>query len=405
MIGELSLDGSLRRVAGGLPIALYARGSRRSRGDSAARLRRRGRGDSRGAGAGGHVAARGRGLSARRGDAAARRRAAAVGARRRRRRRSRRRARSRVRQAGARGRRRRLAQPAAHRRARLGQEHARAPPADDPAAARRGRGAADEHDLLRRRQARRRVAHPAAAVSRAAPGRVARRPRRWRQRRAQAGRDQPGAQRRAVSRRAARVQAPRARRRCASRSKSDAVTIVRARHAITLPRVVRARRGDEPVSLRLSRLVAARLHLRPRRGAAVSRAASRGRCSTVSICRSRCRRSTTSSSPPSAHGEPSATVRERVLAARECSGTASPGRGLHANAQMGPQQLLAGAGSTRLVRSISADRRKSAASARAACIASCASRARSPISTGAGAIARDHLQCAIDFRALDQELR
>ena len=81
MLGELSLDGSLRRVAGGLPVAMFARSRSARGGHPAARVRRRGGGDPRGAGAWPpsslpEVAA----LSARRARAAARRRAAAVGA-------------------------------------------------------------------------------------------------------------------------------------------------------------------------------------------------------------------------------------------------------------------------------------------------------------------------------------
>ena len=56
--------------------------------------------------------------------------------------------------------------------------------------------------------------------------------------------------------------------------------------------------------------------------APLSRAASPVRCSIASTCRSRCRRSTFSSSPTSARASRPRVVRERVMAARERSGDA-----------------------------------------------------------------------------------
>ncbi|MCU1276513.1 MAG: ATP-dependent protease [bacterium] len=104
-------------------------------------------------------------------------------------------------------------------------------------------------------------------------------------------------------------------------------------------------------------------------------------------------------------GEPSACVRERVLAARVVQRRRFTGTGLHANAQMGSRQIaswcrLDGASSDHLGRIV----RKRGISARGVHRILRVARTIADLQLK-DAIEREHLQCAIDFRALDQELR
>jgi magnesium chelatase family protein len=104
-------------------------------------------------------------------------------------------------------------------------------------------------------------------------------------------------------------------------------------------------------------------------------------------------------------GEPSATVRERVLAARERQRRRFAGSGLHANAQMGPRQIatwcrLDDASSTHLGLIV----QKRGISARGVHRILRVARTIADLQS-CDSIERHHLQCAIDFRALDQELR
>jgi magnesium chelatase family protein len=104
-------------------------------------------------------------------------------------------------------------------------------------------------------------------------------------------------------------------------------------------------------------------------------------------------------------GEPSSTVRERVLAARELQRRRLTGTGLHANAQMGPRQIarwcrLEETSSTHLGRIV--ERR--GISARGVHRILRVARTIADLQASES-IQREHLQCAIDFRALDQELR
>jgi magnesium chelatase family protein len=104
-------------------------------------------------------------------------------------------------------------------------------------------------------------------------------------------------------------------------------------------------------------------------------------------------------------GEPSAVVRERVLAARAIQRRRFAGIGLHANAQMGPRHIarwcrLDDASSKHLGKIVE----KRGISARGVHRILRVARTLADLQ-GADAIGREHLQCAIDFRALDQELR
>jgi magnesium chelatase family protein len=104
-------------------------------------------------------------------------------------------------------------------------------------------------------------------------------------------------------------------------------------------------------------------------------------------------------------GEPSACVRERVLAARAHQQRRFAGSGLHANAQMGPRQIAAYCrldekSSTHLGRIVA----KRGISARGVHRILRVARTVADLQDRE-AIEREHLQCAIDFRALDQELR
>ena len=76
---------------------------------------------------------------------------------------------------------------------------------------------------------------------------------------AAARRDQPGAPRRAVPRRDAGVRPARRSKCCASRSRKAASTIARAARTAVVPRAVHARRGDEPVPVRIPGRRAARV--------------------------------------------------------------------------------------------------------------------------------------------------
>jgi magnesium chelatase family protein len=104
-------------------------------------------------------------------------------------------------------------------------------------------------------------------------------------------------------------------------------------------------------------------------------------------------------------GEASATVRERVLVARDIQRRRFSGSGLHANAQMGPKQIAAwcrldATSSMHLGRIV----QKRGISARGVHRILRVARTIADLKTKP-AIEREDLQCAIDFRALDQELR
>ncbi len=104
-------------------------------------------------------------------------------------------------------------------------------------------------------------------------------------------------------------------------------------------------------------------------------------------------------------GEPSSSVRERVMAARERQQRRFAGSGLHANAQMGPKHIAAWcrldpASSTHLGRIV----QKRGISARGVHRILRVARTIADLK-GKESIEREDLQCAIDFRALDQELR
>jgi magnesium chelatase family protein len=104
-------------------------------------------------------------------------------------------------------------------------------------------------------------------------------------------------------------------------------------------------------------------------------------------------------------GEPSARVRERVIAAREIQRRRLAGTGLHANAQLGPRQIagccrLDAASESHLAKIVA----KRGISARGVHRILRVARTLADLEA-CDAITRNHLQCAIDFRALDQELR
>jgi magnesium chelatase family protein len=104
-------------------------------------------------------------------------------------------------------------------------------------------------------------------------------------------------------------------------------------------------------------------------------------------------------------GECSARVRERVIAAREIQWRRFARSGLHANAQMGPRQIAAwcrldDASSAHLGRIVE----KRGISARGVHRILRVARTLADLRQRDG-IDREDLQCAIDFRALDQELR
>jgi magnesium chelatase family protein len=104
-------------------------------------------------------------------------------------------------------------------------------------------------------------------------------------------------------------------------------------------------------------------------------------------------------------GEPSSSVRERVLAARAIQSRRFAGSGLHANAQMGPKQIarfcrLDDGPSKHLGKIV----QKRGISARGVHRILRVARTLADL-RGDEAVGSEHLHCAIDFRALDQELR
>ncbi|MDB4969139.1 MAG: ATP-dependent protease [Myxococcales bacterium] len=104
-------------------------------------------------------------------------------------------------------------------------------------------------------------------------------------------------------------------------------------------------------------------------------------------------------------GESSAQVRGRVIAAREIQRRRFAGLGLHANAQMGPRQIarwcaLDTASETHLGKIVA----KRGISARGVHRILRVARTLADLAAR-DVIGRTDLQCAIDFRALDQELR
>jgi magnesium chelatase family protein len=104
-------------------------------------------------------------------------------------------------------------------------------------------------------------------------------------------------------------------------------------------------------------------------------------------------------------GEPSARVRERVIAARQRQRRRLAGSGLHANAQLGPRQIaewcrIDKACEAHLAQIVE----KRGISARGVHRILRVARTLADLD-GKEQIERNHLQCAIDFRALDQELR
>ena len=103
-------------------------------------------------------------------------------------------------------------------------------------------------------------------------------------------RDQPRAQRRAVSRRAAGVRSPRARSAAAAARRGARHDLARGAHVV-VPCPIHARRGDEPVPVRISSATGgARADARIRRSSAMP-AGFPGRCAIASISSSKCRRS------------------------------------------------------------------------------------------------------------------
>jgi magnesium chelatase family protein len=104
-------------------------------------------------------------------------------------------------------------------------------------------------------------------------------------------------------------------------------------------------------------------------------------------------------------GEPSSVVRQRVMAARHLQRQRLAGTKLHANAQLGPREIaqhcqLDEKSSAHLERIVA----KRGISARGVHRILRVARTIADL-RGADAIERQDLQCAIDFRALDQELR
>jgi magnesium chelatase family protein len=104
-------------------------------------------------------------------------------------------------------------------------------------------------------------------------------------------------------------------------------------------------------------------------------------------------------------GEPSSRVRDRVIQAREVQRRRLAGTGLHANAQLGPKQIARwcdlDAGSQTHLEAIV---QKRGISARGVHRILRVARTIADLE-GRETISRDHLRCAIDFRALDQEMR
>ena len=288
------------------------------------------------------------------------------------------------RQAGAGDRRRRRPQPDAGGPARGRQVDAGGAPDRHPAAAGPGRGARGQHDRERRRPARRRPAVAAAAVPQPAPCRLDRGHGRRRQPGA-AGRDLARPSGRAVPGRAARVRprgagipAP------AARGRPDHGGARPGPHH--LPGALPARGRDEPLPLRPSRRSGAGLparaalrrrlpgaHLRPaarphrplRRGAG----AERRRHDAAAAARGQRR------GRGAGGGRASAPVRplRRRRPARSCGPTARPTASCSRRSPSATSRRMR----------CCAGRRSSCISARAATIASCGWRARSPTSTAA----------------------
>jgi len=98
---------------------------------------------------------------------------------------------------------------------------------------------------------------------------------------------------------------------------------IRAHHRVAggatggIPRAVSTGGGDESLSLRLSGSLQQPLPLHAGPGLPRYRSRISGLCSTVSTCRSKCRRCRRRNLTQKPHGESSATVRARTTAARE----------------------------------------------------------------------------------------
>lgn len=104
-------------------------------------------------------------------------------------------------------------------------------------------------------------------------------------------------------------------------------------------------------------------------------------------------------------GESSAAVRERVMTARERQRRRLAGTGLHANAELGARQIaehcrIDGATEAHLAKIV----QKRGISARGVHRILRVARTLADLG-GRDQIERQHVQCAIDFRALDQELK
>ena len=112
------------------------------------------------------------------------------------------------------------------------------------------------------------------------------------------------------------------------------VTIARAAAARSrFPRELPARRGDEPLPVRLSRRSAARLPLRAARSATLSRADLGSAASTASISTSRCRRSSSARSLGPIVRDVARPCAERVGRARGRQRARFAGRGIACNAR------------------------------------------------------------------------
>jgi magnesium chelatase family protein len=104
-------------------------------------------------------------------------------------------------------------------------------------------------------------------------------------------------------------------------------------------------------------------------------------------------------------GEPSAKVRERVLVAREIQRRRFAGSATHANAQMGPKQIAEWCRlDDRSAQHLELVVQRRGISARGVHRILRVSRTIADLKTRE-AIEREDLQCAIDFRALDQEMK
>ena len=224
-------------------------------------------------------------------------------------------------------------------------------------------------------------------------------------RHAQAGRDQPRAQRRPVPRRAARVRSARCWRRCASRSKSAASPSCGARHAVEFPASFALVAAMNPCpcgyygsALRncICDVSSVRSLSRAHLGAAARspRPAGRGAAGRLQVAHRRARRRAVGERARARGGgarDPATAIRRHRAARQRADGIAA-------------DRVVVPARSTPRRRTSGASCERRGISARGVHRILRVARTIADLRQN-DAIEREDLQCAIDFRALDQELR